>query len=199
MKTLLSFLLVLVSFSCKEHHDTATHENRPDSSLAATLDEPIADSVFDRSAVTKDGQKLLRYEIVFNKPLSAVWDAFTVESRIITWMAPKVKLDLRTGGSIQTMTPGFPDVLLNIPTLIPNELLVYKVNLNSAFSSKVQTEGGSLQEIIQFTSLGANKSKITATMTGWGKGDEWNKIYSFFQSNNKMTYKDLITSVNKGS
>ncbi len=194
MKLLIPIAVCCILLSCQNKNDKKTAEKKEDNPATETnryKDLP-KDSVVNSSFTTANGEKFLRFEIAFDKPVETVWNTFTAEKEMTNWMAQKIKMDLRTGGTIQTVTPGFPDVTLGVPAYVPNELLIYKVKLNEAFTAKIRSEDKNLQEIIQFHKVGANKSRITATMTGWGKGDAWDKIYTFFEKNNKCAYDVLI-------
>ena len=55
----------------------------------------------------------------------------------------------------------------------------------------MQDEDANLQELIQFKDAGNGKTKIISSMIGWGKGEDWDKAYSFFVRGNGWTYEQL--------
>jgi hypothetical protein len=70
--------------------------------------------------------------------------------------------------------------------------LILKIDLNNNFSKRLQDEDQNLQEIIQFVSIGPEKTKIISSMVGWGQGKDWEKTYDFFVKGNEWTYKELL-------
>ncbi len=201
MKKLVILLLVPSSVFCQ------VNKNQDSSKIQKTLDAVISSSpttksysnqVQNNSFTTSTGEKMLRFELILDTLLKAVWDAFTTEEGIVGWEAAKAKLDLKVGGTLLThydknANPGDKGTIVtNIPTYIPMELFIFKVNLNENFPEKCRNEDKNLQEVVQFTSISKNKTRITSTMIGWGTGEEWDKVYNFFEKGNKWTYEKLV-------
>jgi uncharacterized protein YndB with AHSA1/START domain len=164
----------------------------------------LSDSVNNKSFVTSNGEKVLRFEVVLDTSLKAVWNAFTNEAEITTWEVTQAKLDLRIGGSMQThykknASIGDPGTItLGIINYLPMELLTYKITLTDAFPEKCRNEDDNLQEIIQFIALEKNKTRITSSMIGWGTGKEWDDVYEKFQMGNRWTYQQLVKHFRPG-
>lgn len=163
-----------------------------------------SNSVMNKSFVIPNGEKVLRFQIVLDTSLQTVWNAFTDEREITTWEVAQVRLDLRMGGSMQThykksATIGEPGTItLGIINYLPMELLTYKVTLTDAFPEKCRNEDDNLQEVVQFRELAKNKTMITSSMIGWGKGKEWDDVYKKFEMGNGWTYEQLIKRYRSG-
>lgn len=192
------FLIALLFIGCQQNKPNEEVTKPATEEVVSTHTDLLVDSVQNKSFVSDGGDKFLRFEIVVNKSVETVWQAFTTQRGAEGWMAPKVKFDLRLGGSITTFTPGIPEIVLNIPTYIPNELFIYKVNLVDGFPKAARSEDNNLQEVIQFEKLTNDQTRITATMMGWGKGESWDKTYAFFEKSNRLVYNDLVLNLNGG-
>jgi len=165
----------------------------------------ISDSVMNLSFVSESGEKFLRYEMEVDTSITEVWKAIATEEGVKTWMAPVAKLDLKTGGTVQTNYSSNSKIgdegtiSLNIINYIPNEMLIYKISLNNVFPEKCRKEDKNLQEIIQLKPVSNNRTKIISTMVGWGVGKEWDKTYSFFERGNKWSYQQLLKRFTNGA
>lgn len=165
----------------------------------------FSDSIMNRSFVSENGEKFLRYEMEIDTPVTEVWEAIATEEGMKTWMVPVAKLDLKTGGTVQTnynTNAKIGDegtITLGIINYIPEEMLIYKIMLNDEFPEKCRKEDKNLQEIIQLKPLANNKTKVISTMVGWGVGKEWDQTYSFFEKGNKWSYEQLIKRFKDGA
>jgi Activator of Hsp90 ATPase homolog 1-like protein len=194
------FLLIPPCLFCQINKDSSQSTMQRELDNVARLGETgksCPDQIRNISFVAASGEKMLRFEVILDTTLKAVWDAFTTEKGITGWEAAKAKLDLRVGGTLLTLydkNANFGDkgtIVTNIPAYIPMELFIFKVNLNEAFPEKCRNEDQNLQEIVQFRKISENKTKIISSMIGWGTGEDWDKVYKFFESGNKWTYEQL--------
>lgn len=162
-----------------------------------------SDSVINKSYITSNGEKFLRFELVLDTSLQAVWDAFVLDSEFTKWAVTHARIDLRVGGLVQTHYKknakiGDPGTIsFMISNYLPMELITYKIFLNESFPEKCRNEDDNLQEIVQFYKLKDNTTKVVSSMIGWGKGEEWDDIYRKFEMGNKWTYMQLIKMFNK--
>jgi hypothetical protein len=83
-------------------------------------------------------------------------------------------------------------IRLGIPAYLQEEMMIFKVELNNFFTKKAQDEDSNLQEIVQFEAIATGRTKITSSMIGWGKGEDWDKTYEFFAKGNEWTYQELL-------
>lgn len=157
-----------------------------------------AQSVKNTSYITQTGEKVLRLESVLPIDIQGAWQLFTNDAQLIKWIAPVAHIELKTGGFILTnydKTKPLSDstsIKLGIINYLENEMLTLKVNLNSNFSPKIISEDGNLQEIIQFVYISPKQTKVISSMIGWGKGEDWEKTYGFFERGNIWTYEEML-------
>ena len=150
------------------------------------------------SYLNQSGEKVLRLEYELPVDISTAWKFFTEDSKIRLWMAPSAHIELKSGGYIVTnydTTKTLSDsssIILPIMSFVEKELLVLKVNLNDNFPKSTRDTDDNLQEIIQFIKLDDKRTKIISSMTGWGNGSDWDKVYSFFEQGNSWTYNELL-------
>ncbi|PYT36995.1 MAG: hypothetical protein DMF52_05025 [Acidobacteria bacterium] len=163
----------------------------------------MAQEVRNTSYTTRTGERVLRIETVLPVPAAEVWSAFATEAGARLWMAPVVKLDLRTGGSLRTRyeakgSIGEPGtIVLGILNYIEEELITFKVTLNETFPDSIRREDKDLQEIVQIIRIGPANTKVVSSMLGWGRGKAWDDAYRFFAKGNEWTYKQLAGSLTR--
>jgi len=155
-------------------------------------------TVQNTSYTMQTGEKVLRLEAVLPVDLNEAWQLFTTDVQLMKWIAPVAHIELKAGGYILTNydkakpLSDSSSIRLDIISYLEHELLILKVNLNSSFSKKVQSEDGNLQEIIQFKYVGPKETRIISSMVGWGQGEDWEKIYEFFVLGNMWTYEEML-------
>jgi uncharacterized protein YndB with AHSA1/START domain len=153
--------------------------------------------VQNTSYVTSNGERVLRLEMVIPADKVKAWELFTTEEGWKKWATPVVSIDFRIGGQISSQydkskSVGDPGTIrLPVINYLEKEMITLKVNLNESFESKVRQEDQNLQEIIQFVEVGKGKTKLVASMIGWGRGPEWDKTYAFFAKGNEWSYQQL--------
>lgn len=194
--------IILIACGLQQNENTILNESLE--SVTGQSDV-FSDSIMNRSFVSENAEKFLRYEMEVDTPITEVWKAIATEEGVKTWMAPVAKFDLKTGGIVQTnynMNAEIDDketITLGIINYIPNEMLIYKITLNNVFPEKCRKEDKNLQEIIQLKPITKNKTMVISTMVGWGVGKEWDKTYSFFEKGNKWSYQQLIKRFKNGA
>ncbi|MFN8135943.1 MAG: hypothetical protein U0T69_00025 [Chitinophagales bacterium] len=145
-----------------------------------------------------NGEKILQLSIIVPIVKCEAWKLFSTDNGLVKWIAPVAKIELETGGSIKTnydKEKGPDDksaIRLDIINYLTDELMTLKVNLNNSFPKEVQQEDKNLQEIIQFIDIGNEQTKIISSMVGWGKGEQWDKTYNFFEKGNIWTYEQVL-------
>jgi uncharacterized protein YndB with AHSA1/START domain len=154
--------------------------------------------VVNRSYKTQSGEQVLRFEFTVPLNKKAAWELFTTDEQLVKWIAPRAHIELRTGGYVLTNynkdkpLSDSTSIKLDIVNYLEKQLITFKVNLNNAFSKKLQQEDGNLQELVQFVEEGPNKTRIISSMIGWGQGEDWDKAYGFFVKGNEWSYQELL-------
>ena len=157
--------------------------------------------VINTSYINESGEKVLQLEITLPLTTEAAWKLFTEDEKLQKWIAPLAHIELRSGGYIVTnydSSKSLSDsssIRLPILSFIENELIILKVNLNDHFPVSARNTDQNLQEVIQFKKAGEDHTHIISSMIGWGKGDDWDKTYLFFEKGNTWTFEELIKYV----
>jgi uncharacterized protein YndB with AHSA1/START domain len=159
--------------------------------------------VKNSSFVTPAGERVLRHEITVNGSLADVWNAFTTSEGLMTFMAPVVHLELKTGGVFDSnyrvgSKLGDPGTIHNqVLNYIPMEMFSIKVGLTEQFPERPR-QAGTLFAVLTFKDAGAKQALVTISMLGWGNGEDWNQVYSFFDRGNAYTMAELARRFDQG-
>jgi uncharacterized protein YndB with AHSA1/START domain len=152
-------------------------------------------------ARTQSGEKVVRIETTLRQSPETVWKAFSTEEGLRCWAAPVVRLDLRTGGTMETnydksaAIGSAGTISLRILNYVENEVITYKVKLNEAFPERLRSEDDKLQEVVQLQRLPSGGTRVVSSMVGWGSGADWDKASDFFLRGNEWTYQNLAKCV----
>ena len=153
------------------------------------------------------GERVLCFSFIVPVNKEKAWKLFTTDSQLIRWIAPAVNtkpVKSKNGSSTSKEdTKKKPPsdssyIKLKIITYLENESLNLKVDLSNDFSKTVQQDADDLMETIQFIDGGDGKTTIISSMTGWGKGEEWDKAYNFFVRGNEWKYNKFLSYFNAG-
>jgi uncharacterized protein YndB with AHSA1/START domain len=146
---------------------------------------------------TASGERVLRVETELRQSPETVWKAFATEEGLRCWVAPVVRLDLRTNGVLLTnydkaaVIGGPGTISLAIVNYVENEEITFKVRLNDTFPERLQREDGRLQEVVELQRQRDGGTKVVSSMVGWGTGEEWDKAFEFFARGNQWSYENL--------
>jgi len=127
--------------------------------------------------------KIIEKEITVNEPVMKVWDIWTTEKGAMTFFAPKANLNFKIGGKYEMLfdlnqTQGKQGSEgTKILSYLPLKML--------SFDWNAPTEFGTLRNektvvVLMFDKLDDQKTKITLSHFGWGDGDNWDKLYKYF-------------------
>jgi uncharacterized protein YndB with AHSA1/START domain len=153
------------------------------------------------------GEKVLCFSFIVPVNKEKAWKLFTTDSLLTRWIAPAVNTKpakSKNGNSIsKDDTKKRPPsdssyIKLKAITYLENESLTLKVDLSNDFSKTVQQQADDLMETVQFIDTGDGKTKIVSSMTGWGIGEEWDKVYNFFVTGNEWKYNKFLGNFNAG-
>jgi Activator of Hsp90 ATPase homolog 1-like protein len=59
---------------------------------------PVRAQPDDSTSAPDDSTRVLRIELLIPAPVHDVWEAFTTEKGLSSWLAPDVSVDLKSGG-----------------------------------------------------------------------------------------------------
>ena len=131
----------------------------------------------------EQSEKAIKLEIVLNAPVEKVWKAWTTKEGIKSFFAPDCDIDLRVLGKYDILfNPSAPVGLRGaennlILAIQEGKLLSFTWDAPPIFPN-IRKQRTSV--VIRLTQLDANKTKLSLTQSGWGDGEEWNKVYDYF-------------------
>ncbi|MFH2048539.1 MAG: SRPBCC domain-containing protein [bacterium] len=133
--------------------------------------------------VTYPSDKAISKEITVKASLEEVWKTWTTTEGVKTFFSPEAKIELRPGGAYEIYflldapygSKGGEDC--KVLSYLPKEMLSFEWNAPPSFGELrfIKT-----QVIMQFEPTGADSVKITLNHIGWGKTNEWENVYEYF-------------------
>lgn len=151
--------------------------------------------VSNTSYVDSAGQRALQLTMDIPAPPHAVFEAFTTAEGFKRWAVAVARIDLRTGGEIESSYDpkaqiGDPNNIRNqIVTFIPDHLLVIRnIQAPKGFAGE-----GVFQKtvtVVEFDPI-AGGTRVRLTNTGYGSGAEADTVYGHFEWGNAYTLAEL--------
>ncbi|KPJ62322.1 hypothetical protein AMJ44_15745 [candidate division WOR-1 bacterium DG_54_3] len=133
--------------------------------------------------VKEQSNKILRKEILVPATLEEVWNAWTTTEGVKTFFSPGANVELAVGGPFENYWDLAAEYGLRgsegcrVLSYLPMEML--------SFSWNAPLEFGELRSkhtivVLQFEEVGPGKVKIVLSQLGWGKGEDWDKLFDYF-------------------
>ncbi len=151
--------------------------------------------VSNTSYVDAAGEKALQLSMDIPAPPRAVFEAFATTDGFKSWAVPMAKIDLRTGGEIESSydpkaKPGDAGNIKNqIVTFIPDQLLVIR-NIQAPENFAGKGEFQKTVTVIEFTPI-ATGTRVRLTNTGYGDNAEAKTVYGHFEWGNAYSLAEL--------
>jgi len=133
--------------------------------------------------VKNPSDKILRKEIIVPASLKEVWDAWTTIEGVRTFFSSDAKIELAVGGPYEIYfilenpygLKGSEDC--KILSYLPMEMLSFEWNAPPEFG---ELRGQHTVVVLQFQEIEPGKVKVILSHLGWGKGEDWDKLYNYF-------------------
>ena len=127
--------------------------------------------------------KILRKEIVVPATLEQVWNAWTTTEGLKTFFSSEAKVELAVDGPYEIYfnleapygLRGSEDC--RVLSYLPMEMLSFSWNAPSEFG---ELRNKHTIVILQFEEVEPGKVKVVLSQLGWGKGEDWDKLYDYF-------------------
>ncbi len=158
--------------------------------------------VRDTSVVDGGGARVLQQSIELNAPPKAVWDAFMDAPTVRRWSALLAIIDLRQGGSMEesydakAKVGGSENIRHEILAYVPGQLVVFR-NTNTPSALPGREFYRHVVSILQVQDLGAGRSRLIVSQTGYAPGPEFDKLYAFFSEGNAELMEDLKAALER--
>jgi uncharacterized protein YndB with AHSA1/START domain len=126
-----------------------------------------------------DSTKVLRIELSIPAPVHDVWQAFTTEEGLSSWLAPDVSVELKPGGDWLMKFPGSTGGG-TIVSFVPEKEIVINALAPDSFP---HVRAARTRAVFTFTAE-ENSTLVTLSQTGWQSGAEWDAAYEYLAAGN---------------
>ena len=165
--------------------------------------ETAAPRVSDCSRQDADGGRALCHELIVAAPADDVWRLFASTEGLQSWVAPLAIMDLRVGGAWETSYR--PGARVGDAANIRNRVLSFLPERMLSIAVDRAPEGfpeadlvRDLWTVIEFEAVDAAQTRVRVSMLGYGEGEGYDVLYSFFSQGNAMTLQMLQRRVVTG-
>jgi len=128
--------------------------------------------------------KILVKEELIDAPVDSVWEAWTTPGGARTFFSADNKIELRPGGPYeiyfnheaacgQRGSEG-----CRILSYLPKEMLSFEWNAPPDFGP---LRNQHTQITVRFESPASGQTRVILTQTGWGVGENWDRLYDYFE------------------
>ena len=173
-------------------------------SLLLLLTVPLlAQEVQDTSFRAPNGERVQRLDIIVLSTVKDVWSAVSTSEGLMTFMAPSVAMELKTGGTFQSnyrvgAKIGDPGTITNtVLAYVPMQMFAMRIGLTQAFPTEVR-QANTLFSVLTIEDAGPGRVKVSEMMLGWREGPGWDTTWKFFLQGNRRTLLDLYKRFAEG-
>jgi hypothetical protein len=166
------------------------HDELPDKEYTARVTET--------SFAAPNGERVQRLEIIIpNVTTKQAWEAVSTSEGLRTFVAPIAEVEMQTGGHYYTnYNPkakiGDPGTIYNtVLAYIPLEMVAIHVKLGPKIFPESVAAADRLNAILQIKDAGNGQVRVSEIMTGWQTGEDWDRVYRFFQTGNAYVLGQL--------
>jgi uncharacterized protein YndB with AHSA1/START domain len=199
-KTVIGLLFVCLTLSALAQEQRIAEQPKLDVSQMheALPDREYTAKCTDNSFVAPGGERVQRLEILIPATRQQVWEAVSTSEGLRAWVAPVTDVEMKTGGHYFTnYNPkakiGDPGTIYNsVLTYVPQEMVAIHVKLGAQIFPESVATADRLSAILQIHDAGPGQVRVSETMTGWLTGEDWDKVYKFFQTGNAYTLGQLL-------
>ena len=166
---------------------------------AALLITLFASSVY--SVAIADDHRVV-YETEIDADIDAVWNAFTTNDGLQSWMAPLVEIELMVGGKMKANYNAKGRI--GDDTTIENTILSFDPKRMLSLKATVFPKGFPFKDVAKatwsvfyFSELPSSRTKITVVGLGYTEDEQSQKMRSFFAAANKHSFDKLKEALRK--
>ena len=136
-----------------------------------------------RDYVANPSDRVLHKHVVVKASLDAVWHAWTTSDGFHDFTGADARIDLEIGGPFEIYWN--PDKTLpergsegmRILSYLPKQMLSFEWNAPPSFGTLRQQR---TWVVVTLKPVGKDKVDVTIDQTGWGQGNDWDKLYLYF-------------------
>jgi len=131
----------------------------------------------------KNLERVIRAETIVHASQDEVWDAWTTEKGIKSFLAPECNIELRVGGPYEIFFDPEADLGrrggegVRILALEPKKMLSITWNAPPHLS-EVREQWTHVT--VRFEETRKRQTMVTLTHDGWGEGEMWDEAFAYF-------------------
>ncbi|MEN8184390.1 MAG: SRPBCC domain-containing protein [Myxococcota bacterium] len=137
----------------------------------------------DRKKNLGPNARAVRKEVVVTAPLAEVWRSWTTSKGIKGFLGVDSEIELEIAGAFELYFAGdAPEgqrggETCQVLSYLPQRMLSFSWNAPPNFGD---LRGKHTWVVIEFQELDEEKVEVRLTHLGWGQGDDWDKLYDYF-------------------
>jgi uncharacterized protein YndB with AHSA1/START domain len=127
--------------------------------------------------------RILRKEALVPATMEDVWHAWTTTEGTKTFFSPQTHVKLTVGGpyeirfNLDAPAGSQGSEGCTVLSYLPLEMLSFSWNAPPEFG---ELRGQHTMVVLRFEEVEPGKVKVVLWHHGWGKGDDWEKLYDYF-------------------
>jgi len=127
--------------------------------------------------------RIMHKEIAVPATSDQVWEAWTTTAGVKTFFSSAARVELKLGGAYEVYflldqpygLQGSEDC--RILSFVPKKMLSFEWNAPPDFGELRQQH---TQVVLHFEEVKPGQVKVSFAQSGWGKGENWDKLYEYF-------------------
>ncbi len=201
----LLLLVLLISSAFAQEAKIASGKADVSKMHDALPDKDYTAKTADSSFTAPNGERVQRLEIVIpGVSPSQVWEMVSTAQGLRAFVAPVTDVEMKYNGKYYTnYNPaakiGDPGTIYNsVVAYIPQQMLAIHVKLGKPLFPAAVVDADRLNAILEIKDLGEQRVRVSETMVGWQSGEDWDKVYTFFQTGNAYVLGQLYKALTVG-
>jgi uncharacterized protein YndB with AHSA1/START domain len=138
-------------------------------------------------------------EVEVSGPIESVYQKWSTEAGLKSFLVQGAKVELRTGGpfeiyfDMEAAEGSRGSEGCQVLSYLPNEMLSFTWNAPPKFT-EIRKNGPHTFVVLQFFPVGKDKTRIKLTHAGWYEGGQWDEVYDYFDKAWGMVFGALKAS-----
>jgi len=136
------------------------------------------------AALVRAGERAISAEVIVNAPVSEVWNAWTTEEGVKSFLAPAAHVDARVDGPFEILfDPSKPageqgSEGMRFLAIQPMKMIAFTWN---APPHLPEIRKQRTHVTVRFERVDETHTRVNLTHVGWGSGGQWDEAFVYFQ------------------
>ncbi len=143
----------------------------------------MADHTPSDRYVREQSEGVLHKETIVSASIDQVWRAWTTTEGVKSFFSPEANVELRISGPYEIYfnmeapygQRGAEDC--RVLSFLPKRMLSFEWNAPPQFG---ELRNQRTHVVLMFEPIGESQVKVSLTQLGWGRGEEWKKLFDYF-------------------